>query len=64
MKKNNSGAEQSDMSIVNLHKSKHNEEKKDVNQGGLLRNFKLRICLNGVGVSSEITSPASFLCKS
>ena len=51
------------MSIVNLHKSKHDEEKKNVNQGGHVRDFKLCVCLNGVGVSSEITSPASCLCK-
>ena len=51
------------MSIVNLHKSKDDEEKKGVNEGGHLRDFKLRICLNEVGVSSEITSTAFCLCK-
>ena len=39
------------------------KRRKDVNQGGHLRDFKLRICLNGIEVSSEITSPASCLCK-
>ena len=54
------------MSIVNLHKSKHDDEKKrkkDVNQRGHLKDFKLCIHLNGVGISSEITSPASCHCK-
>ena len=31
------------------------KRRKDVNQEGHLRDFKLCICLNGVGVSSEIT---------
>ena len=51
------------MSIANLHKSKHDKEKKDANQVGHLRDFKLCICLNVVGGSMEITSPASCLCK-
>ena len=51
------------MSIVNLHKSKHDEEKKDVNQGGHLRDFELRICLTWVGVSFDIGSPAFCFCK-
>ena len=37
------------------------KRRKDVNQGGHLRDLKLGICLNGVGVSSNITSPASCL---
>ena len=32
--------------------------RKDANHGGHLRDVKLCICLNGVGVGSEITSPA------
>ena len=51
------------MSIVKIHKSKQDEEWKDVNQGGHLRDFKLCICLKGVGISSKITSSASCLCK-
>ena len=39
------------------------KRRKDVNQGGHLRGFKLCICLNRIGVSSKITSPASYLCK-
>ena len=51
------------MSIVNLPKSKQDEECKDVNQGRHLRDFKLCICLNGVGINSKVTSSASCLCK-
>ena len=39
------------------------KRRKDVNQGGHLRDFKLCICLNGVKVSLEVTSPASCLCR-
>ena len=68
MRINNSGAEDSDMNIlswVSLTYTRVNtmKRRKHVNQGGHLRDFKLRICLNGVGVSLGITSPASCLCK-
>ena len=39
------------------------KRRKDVNQGGHLRDFKLCICLNGVGDSLEIISTASCPCK-
>ena len=67
-KKNNSSVEGSDLNIMSwvlLTFTRVNtmKRRKDVNQGGHLRDFKLCICLNGAGVSSEITSPASCLCK-
>ena len=34
-----------------------------INQEEHLRDFKLYICLNGVGVSSKIASTVSCLCK-
>ena len=51
------------MSIVKYTRINTMKIRKDVNQVGHLRDFKLGICLNGIGVSSEITSPASCLCK-
>ena len=67
-KKSNSGAEGCDMNILswvllNYTRANSIKRRKDVNQGGHVRDFKLSICLNGVGVSLEITSPASWLCK-
>ena len=68
MKKNNSGTEGNDLNILSwvlLTYTRVNtmKRRKDVNQGVHLRDFKLCICLNGVGVSSEIIAPASCFCK-